>query len=39
MVGTGYSMSWYQLNRLTFKKNCEDILDNAPFSIWNLDFN
>jgi len=39
MVGTGYSMSWYQLNRLTFKKNCEDILDNAPSSIWNLDFN
>jgi len=39
MVGTGYSMNWYQLNRLTFKKECEDTLYNAPFSIWNLDFN
>ncbi len=38
MVGTSYSMNWYKLGNLTFKKECEEILYDAPFSTWNLDF-
>tara|TARA_B100000902_G_C27103359_1_gene809938 strand:- start:125 stop:838 length:714 start_codon:yes stop_codon:yes gene_type:complete len=39
MVGTSYSMNWYKLNNLTFKKECETIFYDAPFSTWNLKFN
>ena len=38
MVGTGYSLNWYKLGNLRFKKDCEAILCGAPFSSWNLDF-
>ena len=38
MVGTSYTMNWYKLSNLKFKKDCQDELYNAPFSIWNLDF-
>jgi hypothetical protein len=38
MVGTGYSMNWYKLGNLKFKKECEEILYDVPFSTWNLDF-
>tara|TARA_B100000073_G_scaffold314201_1_gene289196 strand:+ start:3350 stop:4066 length:717 start_codon:yes stop_codon:yes gene_type:complete len=38
MVGFGYSLNWYKLGNLKFKKECESILCDTPFSIWNLDF-
>lgn len=38
MVGTSYSINWYKLSNLQFKKDCEEILYDAPFSTWNLDF-
>jgi len=36
MIGTGYSLNWYKLGQLKFKKNCEDLLYDAPFSNWNI---
>ena len=38
MVGIGYSLNWYKLGKLKFKKDCEDILYDLPFSSWNIDF-
>tara|TARA_Y100000389_G_scaffold195565_1_gene227164 strand:+ start:195 stop:911 length:717 start_codon:yes stop_codon:yes gene_type:complete len=38
MAGIGYSFNWYKLGNLKFKKECEDILYDSPFSTWNLDF-
>jgi len=38
MVGTSYSMNHYKLSNIRFKKECEDMLYDAPFSTWNLDF-
>ena len=38
MVGTSYSMNWYKLGNLKFKKECEEILYDIPFSTWNLNF-
>ena len=37
MVGTSYTMNWYQLGKLEFKE-CEDEFYDAPFSTWNLEF-
>lgn len=39
MVGTSYTMNWYSLGKLKFEKECEDILYDAPFSTWNLEYN
>lgn len=39
MVGTSYTMNWYKLGNIKFKKGCEEELYDAPFSIWNLEFN
>lgn len=39
MVGTSYTMNWYKLGNIKFKKDCEEELYDAPFSIWNLEFN
>ena len=38
MVGTSYSMNWYKLGNLNFKKDCKEVFYDAPFSTWNLDF-
>lgn len=38
MVGTSYSMYHYKLSNIRFKKECEDMLYNAPFSTWNLEY-
>ena len=38
MVGTSYTMNWYNLGKLQFKKECEDEFYDAPFSTWNLEF-
>ena len=38
MVGTSYALNWYKLGNLKFKKECEEVLYEAPFSTWNLDF-
>jgi len=38
MVGTSYSMNHYKLGNVRFKKECEDVLYDPPFSSWNLDF-
>ena len=38
MAGVGYSLNWYRLGNLEFKKDCEEILYDTPFSTWNLDF-
>ena len=38
MVGTSYTMNWYKLSNLKFKKDCQDEFYNVPFSIWNLEF-
>ena len=38
MVGTGYSLNWYKLKNLKFKQECEEILYEAPFSTWNLEY-
>jgi len=36
MIGTSYSIGWYKLGFLKFKKDCEDLLINAPFSTFNI---
>jgi hypothetical protein len=38
MVGTSYTMNWYNLGKSKFKKNCEENLYDAPFSTWNLEY-
>ena len=38
MTGTTYTINWYKLNKLKFKKECIPIFDNTVFSNWNLEF-
>lgn len=38
MIGTSYSIGWYKLGFLKFKKECEEILLNAPFSTFNIEY-
>ena len=38
MVGTSYTMNWYNLGKLQFDKDCEDEFYDAPFSTWNLEY-
>jgi len=38
MIGTSYSISWYKLGFLKFKKECEEVLLNAPFSTFNIEY-
>lgn len=38
MVGTSYSLNWFQLGKLRFARDCEPLLDNAPFSKWNIEY-
>ena len=38
MVGTSYSLNWYQLGKLRFKRECEPLLSGAPFSTWNIEY-
>ena len=38
MIGTSYSIGWYKLGFLKFKKECEEILQNAPFSTFNIEY-
>jgi len=38
MAGIGYSLNWYKLGNLKFKKECENVLYDTTFSTWNLDY-
>lgn len=38
MVGTSYALNWYKLGKLRFHSDCKPILDNVPFSNWNIEY-
>ena len=38
MICTSYSISWYKLGFLRFKKECEELFINAPFSTFNIEY-